>query len=141
MKNRKELFSKIAYACGDIYGGGSFIIVGLLLLVYLTNVEGFSGTLAGIIVFIGKAWDAITDPFMGQLSDRTRSRFGRRRIYFLLGSLPVFVSWVMLWYGFGITGHHCQIHILFAVLHLLFHCFHHSDGSLQRYSVRHGKGL
>lgn len=104
MKNRKELFSKIAYACGDIYGGGAFIIVGLLLLVYLTNVEGFSGTLAGIIVFIGKAWDAITDPFMGQLSDRTRSRFGRRRIYFLLGSLPVFVSWVMLWYGFGITG-------------------------------------
>lgn len=104
MKNRKELISKITYACGDIYGGGAFIIVGLLLLVYLTNVEGFSGTLAGIIIFIGKAWDAITDPFMGQLSDRTRSRYGRRRIYFLLGSLPVFLSWVMLWYGFGITG-------------------------------------
>jgi oligogalacturonide transporter len=104
MKNRKELLSRISYACGDIYGGGSFIIIGLLLLVYLTNVEGFSGTSAGIIVFIGKAWDAITDPFMGQLSDRTRSRFGRRRIYFLLGSLPVFFSWVMLWYGFGITG-------------------------------------
>lgn len=104
MKNRKELFSRMAYASGDIYGGGAFIIVGLLFLVYLTNVEGFSGTSAGIIVFIGKAWDAITDPFMGQLSDRTRSRFGRRRIYFLLGSLPVFFSWVMLWYGFGITG-------------------------------------
>jgi oligogalacturonide transporter len=103
MKNRKELFSRMAYASGDIYGGGSFIVVGLLFLVYLTNVEGFSGTSAGIIVFIGKAWDAITDPFMGQLSDRTRSRFGRRRIYFLLGSLPVFFSWVMLWYGFGIT--------------------------------------
>ncbi|MCU0363080.1 MAG: MFS transporter [Bacteroidales bacterium] len=103
MKDRKELLSRMAYACGDIYGGGAFIIVGLLLLVYLTNVEGFSGTSAGIIVFIGKAWDAITDPFMGQLSDRTRSRFGRRRIYFLLGSLPVFFSWVMLWYGFGIT--------------------------------------
>ncbi len=104
MKSRKELFSRMAYASGDIYGGGSFIIVGLLFLVYLTNVEGFSGTSAGIIVFTGKAWDAITDPFMGQLSDRTRSRFGRRRIYFLLGSLPVFFSWVMLWYGFGITG-------------------------------------
>ncbi len=55
MKNRKELISRFAYASGDIYGGGSFIIVGLLLLVYLTNVEGFSGTLAGIIAFIGKA--------------------------------------------------------------------------------------
>ncbi len=104
MKSRNELLSRIAYASGDIYGGGAFIIVGLLLLVYLTNVEGFSGTLAGTIVFIGKAWDAITDPFMGQLSDRTSSRFGRRRIYFLLGSIPVFASWVMLWYGFGISG-------------------------------------
>ena len=104
MKERRELISKIAYASGDIYGGGAFIIVGLLLLVYLTNVEGFSGILAGTIVFIGKAWDAITDPFMGQLSDRTRSRFGRRRIFFLLGSLPVFASWVMLWHGFGISG-------------------------------------
>lgn len=119
MKNRKELFSKIAYACGDIYGGGAFIIVGLLLLVYLTNVEGFSGTLAGIIIFIGKAWDAITDPFMGQLSDRTRSRFGRRRIYFLLGSLPVFASWVMLWYGFGITGSAAKF-IYYALSYIFF---------------------
>src|SRR5664279_3489708 len=101
MKKRKELINRISYACGDIYGGGAFIIIGLLLLVYLTNVVGFSGTLAGIILFIGKAWDAIIDPFMGQLSDRTRSRFGRRRIFFLLGGLPVFASWVMLWYCFG----------------------------------------
>lgn len=119
MKDRKELFSKIAYASGDIYGGGAFIIVGLLLLVYLTNVEGFSGTVAGIIVFIGKAWDAITDPFMGQLSDRTRSRFGRRRIYFLLGSLPVLVSWVMLWYGFGITGTTAKF-IYYALAYMFF---------------------
>jgi Na+/melibiose symporter-like transporter len=77
MKNRKELFSKMAYACVDIYGGGAFIIAGLLILVYLTNVEWFSGTLAGTIVFI----------------------------------------------------------------YLLFHRFHHRDGSLQRYSFRHGKGL
>ena len=104
MKKRKELISRIAYACGDIYGGGAFIIIGLLLLIYQTNVVGFSGTIAGIILFIGKAWDAIIDPFMGQLSDRTRSRFGRRRIFFLLGGLPVFASWVMLWYCFGITG-------------------------------------
>ena len=119
MKNRKELISRIAYACGDIYGGGAFIIVGLLLLVYLTNVEGFSGTLAGSIVFIGKAWDAITDPFMGQLSDRTRSRFGRRRIYFLLGSLPVFASWVMLWYGFGISGTLAKF-IYYALSYIFF---------------------
>ena len=119
MKKRKEFISRIAYASGDIYGGGAFIIVGLLLLVYLTNVVGFSGTLAGSIVFMGKAWDAITDPFMGQLSDRTRSRYGRRRIFFLLGSLPVFASWVMLWYGFGITGTTAKF-IYFTLSYIFF---------------------
>lgn len=104
MKNRDGILAKMAYAAGDIYGGGSFLIVGLLILVFLTDVEGLSGTLAGMVIFIGKAWDAVTDPFMGILSDRTRSRFGRRRVYFLFGSIPVLLSWIMLWYSFGITG-------------------------------------
>jgi oligogalacturonide transporter len=102
MKKKDGIFAKIAYGSGDIYGGGSFLIVGVLFLAFLTNVEGLSGTLAGVIVFIGKAWDAVTDPLMGILSDRTKSKFGRRRIYFLFGSIPVFISWVMLWYSFGI---------------------------------------
>ncbi len=103
MKERNNFFGKIAYACGDIYGGGSFLIVGLLLLVYLTRVEGLSGVWAGAIIFVGKAWDAVTDPLMGMLSDRTRSKHGRRRFWFLVGAAPVLVSWVMLWYSFGIT--------------------------------------
>lgn len=109
MKKRNETFSKIAYACGDIYGGGSFLIVGLLLLVFLTKVEGLSGVWAGVIIFVGKAWDAVTDPIMGILSDRTKSKYGRRRFYFLVGSIPVFISWVMLWYSFGITGEALKI--------------------------------
>jgi len=104
MRNRDGFLAKAAYACGDIYGGGSFLIVGLLFLAYLTQVEGLSGTWAGVILFVGKAWDAVTDPMMGALSDRTRSKYGRRRRYFLLGALPVFVSWVALWYSFGIQS-------------------------------------
>ncbi|MFO7612105.1 MAG: MFS transporter, partial [Clostridia bacterium] len=119
MKKRNELLSKIAYASGDIYGGGAFIIVGLLLLVFLTKVEGLSGTWAGIIIFTGKAWDAVTDPIMGMLSDRTKSRFGRRRPYFLLGSVVVFVSWVTLWYSFGINGEAAKI-IYYIVAFIFF---------------------
>lgn len=118
MKNRKELFNKISYACGDIYGGGSFLIVGLLLLVFLTKVEGLSGTWAGIIIFIGKAWDAVTDPLMGILSDRTKSKHGRRRLYFLLGAAPVLISWVMLWYSFGITSE--VVKILYYAIAVIF---------------------
>lgn len=109
MKESNGILGKISYACGDIYGGGSFLIVGLLLLVYLTKVEGLSGVWAGAIIFIGKAWDAVTDPIMGILSDKTRSKHGRRRFYFLLGAVPVFISWVMLWYSFGISNEAAKI--------------------------------
>ncbi len=118
MKERKDIISKITYACGDIYGGGSFLIVGLLLLAFLTKVEGLSGAWAGAIIFIGKAWDAVTDPLMGMLSDRTKSKHGRRRFYFLAGAIPVFVSWVMLWYSFGITNE--AVKIIYYVIAFMF---------------------
>ena len=119
MKNRDGILAKMAYAAGDIYGGGSFLVVGLLILVFLTDVEGLSGTLAGLIILIGKVWDAITDPFMGVLSDRTRSRFGRRRVYFLFGSIPVLLSWIMLWYSFGITGDTIKF-IYYTIAYIFF---------------------
>ncbi len=119
MNKRKETLSKIFYASGDIYGGGSFLIVGLLLLAFLTKVEGLSGTWAGIVIFIGKLWDAVTDPVMGSISDKTRSRFGRRRLYFLLGSIPVFLSWVMLWYSFGINDITAKI-VYYTLAYMFF---------------------
>jgi oligogalacturonide transporter len=119
MKKHSDTLGKIAYACGDIYGGGSFLIVGLLLLVFLTKVERLPGVWAGAIIFVGKAWDAVTDPLMGMLSDRTRSKFGRRRFYFLIGAIPVFVSWVMLWYSFGITGETAKI-IYYMIAFMFF---------------------
>lgn len=100
MKNR--LSTKLAYACGDIYGGGAFMVFSLLFMNFLVLVEGVSVVAATMIIFIGRVWDAFFDPIMGRISDRTRSRFGRRRIYFLIGLLPVYVSFVMLFYGFGL---------------------------------------
>ena len=66
----------ISYGLGDIYGGGAFMIVGMLFLFYLTEVVGLSPALAGLVFGIGKVWDAVSDPLMGYLSDRTKSRFG-----------------------------------------------------------------
>ncbi|MCX7680211.1 MAG: MFS transporter, partial [Spirochaetes bacterium] len=87
----------LAYGVGDIYGGGSFLIISLLFMFFLTDIVGIPPYLAGIVMLPGKIWDAISDPLMGFISDRTKSRFGRRRIYFLLGMLPVGLSFIMLW--------------------------------------------
>lgn len=90
-------YNYIAYGIGDIYGGGSFLIVSLLFMYFLTDIVGLPAYLAGLVMLPGKVWDAISDPLMGYLSDCTKSRFGRRRIYFLLGMLPVALSFIMLW--------------------------------------------
>ena len=99
-----KLKSKLAYACGDIYGGGAFLIFSLLYMNFLVLVEGLPVLATTLIILIGKVWDAVTDPIMGRISDRTHSRFGRRRIYFLAGIVPVFLSFVMLFYSFGIQS-------------------------------------
>lgn len=102
--NKVTLKSKLSYASGDIYGGGSFLIFSLFYINFLVLVEGLPVLATTLIILIGKVWDAVTDPLMGRLSDKTRSKFGRRRLYFLLGIIPVFLSFVMLFYSFGISS-------------------------------------
>lgn len=59
------------------------------LLKFMTDVVGLRADLAGYAVAIGVVWDAVTDPPMGNLSDRTRTRWGRRRPYILAGGLAL----------------------------------------------------
>jgi oligogalacturonide transporter len=104
MEKKLTMKTKLMYGMGDIYGGGAFLIISLLFINFLTDVEHLAPALAGSIFLIGKVWDAISDPIMGMLSDRTVSKFGRRRIYFIAGIFPVFLSFFMLWYSFGIES-------------------------------------
>jgi oligogalacturonide transporter len=87
----------LLYGLGDIYGGGAFLVIGTLFMFYMTEVVGLSPLLAGFVFSLGKIWDAISDPLMGYLSDRTKSRFGRRRVYFLAGIAPIALSFILLW--------------------------------------------
>jgi len=96
-----NLAAKLSYASGDIYGGGAFLIFSLFYMNFLVLVEGLPILATTFIILIGKIWDAVTDPMVGRLSDKTRSRFGRRRIFFLLGIVPVLLSFIMLFYSFG----------------------------------------
>lgn len=119
MKERKvTLATKCGYGSGDMYAGGAFLLIGLLFLNFLTDVVGLSGKLAGLVFLIGKIWDAVSDPLMGYISDRTRSRFGRRRIYFLIGIFPVFFTFGMLWYQFN--GSELATFFYYAVAYILF---------------------
>lgn len=122
--NEKKLTlgKKFGYATGDIVGGGAFALLSLLFLYFLISIEGISPALAGTVVMIGKIWDAVSDPLMGIISDRTKSKFGRRRIYFLLGFVPIIISFALLWYSFGIQSKGGKF-AYYTIMYIVFSTF------------------
>jgi GPH family glycoside/pentoside/hexuronide:cation symporter len=92
------LHVKLGFGIGDLGGNLFFTAMGFYSLFYLTDVVGLSSALAGAAILLGKFWDAVTDPTMGYISDRTHSRWGRRRPYFLFGALPLLLA---MWYFFS----------------------------------------
>ena len=62
------------------------------MLYFYTDVVGISPLLAGWIYALGIGWDAITDPYMGYIAERTRTKMGSYRPYILFGSIPLAFS-------------------------------------------------
>ena len=96
-KREDSFLSRCAYGVADIYGGGAFVIIGTFFTVFLTKALGMPPALAGTIPLIGKVWDAVTDPVMGNITDRTHSRFGAKRFYILIGAFVSAVTFILMW--------------------------------------------
>ena len=94
---RLSVASKAVYGLGDHTVNLVLSAASLLYLAFLTQYGGLRPALAGIVILIAHAIDAVTGPLMGRVSDLTRSRFGRRRGYFLLGALPFGVFFALMW--------------------------------------------
>lgn len=91
------LGTKLGFGAADLGGNLFFTAMGFWTLNFLTDTVGLSAAAAGAAVMIGKLWDAVTDPMMGYISDRTRSRWGRRRPYLLFGAIPLALT---MWFFF-----------------------------------------
>ena len=93
----------MAYGVGDLainiaYGG-----IGFFMLWFMVNVGGLSPAKAGSIFMIARIWDAVSDYIMGRISDRTRSKWGRRSPYILFGAIPMGIFCALLWFVPGNT--------------------------------------
>lgn len=97
-----------SYSAGDALGGAIPQLTSLYYLSFLLLVVEMNPFLAGLVVAIGRIWDGITDPVMGVIVDRTRTRFGSCRPFFLLATVPIFAGNVLLWSAFGIQGQASQ---------------------------------
>lgn len=94
MKTRTKWF----YGVGDIGNATVNSAIQFFLNKFFTDVALISPALVAAAMLIGKIWDAVNDPLFGWLTDRTKSRFGKRRVYMLFGAIPLGISIALLWF-------------------------------------------
>ncbi len=128
-KREKLSFStKLAYGAGDLGPAITANIGVFFALFFFTNVAGLSAGLAGSILMIGKIWDAINDPMVGVLSDRTKSRWGRRLPWMLYGAIPFgiffFLQWVVPHFSADKSANQLGLFWYYVIIAIIFNTFY-----------------
>ena len=96
VKNSMSLRLRVGWGLGSLSMSAMFNAISLLLLAFLIEVVGIPALTAGALILVSKIYDAVTDPLMGVLSDRTKSRWGRRRPYLMLGGILAGISFAII---------------------------------------------
>jgi len=93
IKTRTKWF----YGIGDIGNATVNSAIQFFLMKFFTDAALIVPALASSALLIGKVWDAVNDPLFGWITDKTKSRFGKRRVFMLFGAVPLGISIALLW--------------------------------------------
>ena len=88
---------KFFYGLGDLSANILLAAASFYLLFFMVSVGGLKPALASLVFLVSKIWDAVTDVWMGRISDNTKSRFGKRRVYMIFGAVPFGMMFILLW--------------------------------------------
>ncbi len=101
---KEDVVPMINYSSANITTSGAGYVVSLFYMKFLTDVVNLPLGWAGLVTTVAVVWDAITDPIMGVITDRTRSKYGKHRRYILWGMPLLCLSFIMMWNGYGFDG-------------------------------------
>ena len=96
---RLPVWKKIIYGTGDWSTASFGTLRQLFYAIFLTDVVGLEPRLASFVALVGITWDAINDPIIGTLTDRARTRWGRRRPFLLFFAIPYGLSFLLFWWA------------------------------------------
>lgn len=97
-EHRLSTAKKIGFTLGDYASNIYWQSVSIFLLFFYTDAVGIPAATAGLIYMVASIVDALQDPIMGSIADRTRSRWGRYRPYILFGCVPLGLSFALLYW-------------------------------------------
>lgn len=101
---KSAILPMINYSYTNMFIGGAGYIISMYFTIFLTDVVNISLRQASTVVMIATIWDAVTDPVMGMVTDRTRSKYGKHRRYLLWGIPLLLISYSLLWNSYGLNG-------------------------------------
>lgn len=95
MNSKLSLKEKVAYASGDVASNFYWRVIDVFLFIFYTDVFGISAAAVGTLMLVTRLIDAFSDPLMGALADRTKTKFGKFRPYLLWGIIPIAAAGVL----------------------------------------------
>ncbi len=94
-QHQLKLSEKVGYACGDVASNFYWRVFDVFLFIFYTDVFGLSAAAVGTMMLVTRLIDAFSDPLMGAIADRTKTRFGKFRPYLLWGIIPMVAAGVL----------------------------------------------
>lgn len=104
MTHKLSMPRKLGFTLGDYASNLYWQSMSIFLLFFYTDAVGLSAAVAGLIFMVASIVDALTDPLMGSIADRTRTRHGRYRPYILYGCVPLGFCFVLMYYKPPLEG-------------------------------------
>jgi GPH family glycoside/pentoside/hexuronide:cation symporter len=98
-ESRLPFWTKLIYGTGDWSTASFGTLRQLFYAIFLTDVVGLEPRIASVVALIGILWDAINDPIVGTLTDRVRTRWGRRRPFLLFFAIPYGATFMLFWWA------------------------------------------
>lgn len=113
---------RLGFGVGDLGFNFYWTTIASFMAAFYTDVFGISAAAAGTMLFVTRIIDAFTDPMMGAVADRTRTRYGKFRIYLLVGGLPMAAAAVLTFTTPGLDegGKLIWAYITYSLMMLLY---------------------
>ena len=111
---------KYCFGIGAIGKDAICNLVGAFLMLYFTDTLGLNPAFVGVLFAVARIWDAVNDPMMGMICDNTRTRFGKFRIWLIIGTLVNSVFFILLFTTLGIEKGSPTMYIYVSVMYVLY---------------------